>query len=421
MPSVALVTVGDELLLGQVVDTNSAWLGAELSARGITVGEILSVADRADAIQEAVQRGLAHHDVVITTGGLGPTKDDITKTIFAQLFSQGRLRRDEVVFGHIGALLAARGVVFNELNQAQADVPEGFVALENRTGTAPGLWYETQNGSLLIALPGVPFEMKELFEQQVAPRLEAKFGHSAAVHSTVLVYGLPESELAEKIAGWEHALPQEFKLAYLPNPRGIRLRLSAYGVVDKGAVERQVAEQFSALSTVIPEYYLGYEPTSLEAVVGALLLKKGATVATAESCTGGLIASRLTSVAGASAYVQGGVVAYSNQVKINTLGVKAAQIEQYGAVSQPVAVAMAAGVCAALGADYGVATSGVAGPSGGSAEKPVGTVCVAVADRWGGSWSVTKHFGQPREVCVARASSFALDALRHYLQQNFKQ
>lgn len=417
MPSVALVTVGDELLLGQVVDTNSAWLGAELSERGLTVTEILSVSDRADAIQEAVQRGLSRCDVVITTGGLGPTKDDITKLTFAKIFAEGRLIRNAAVCAHVEALLAARGVTFNELNQAQADVPEGFLALENRTGTAPGLWYEAPNGSVLIALPGVPFEMKELFEQQVAPRLDAKFGGSASVHSTILVYGLPESELAERIEPWESALPEEIKLAYLPNPRGIRLRLSAYGVVDKTLVERQVTEQFSALSALIPEYYLGYEPTSLEAVVGRLLLEKGATVAAAESCSGGLISSRLTSVAGASAYVQGGVTAYSNQVKINTLGVSPDQIEQYGAVSEPVARAMAAGVCAALGADYGVATSGIAGPSGGSVEKPIGTVCVAVADRWGGTWSTTKNFGQPREVCVHRASSFALNALRLYLQR----
>lgn len=417
MPSAALITVGDELLLGQVVDTNSAWLGAELSARGITVAEILSVADRSEAIQEAVERELGRHSVVITTGGLGPTKDDITKLTFARIFSNGRLYRDPVVFAHVERLLTERGVAFNELNQAQADVPEGFSALENRVGTAPGLWYEAKNGAVLVALPGVPFEMKELFALQVAPRLEQKFGGSAAVHSTVLVYGLPESELAQRIEAWENALPETIKLAYLPNPRGIRLRLSAYGVADKGAVEHEIEERFATLQTIIPQHYLGYEPTSLEQMVGELLAAKKATVAVAESCTGGTVCGRLTAVAGASGYVQGGVVAYANQVKINTLGVEPTLIEQYGAVSEPVARAMAAGVCRALNADYGVATSGLAGPTGGSAEKPVGTVCVAVADRWGGVWSATKNFGQPREVCVGRASSFALDALRTYLLQ----
>lgn len=415
MPSAALITVGDELLLGQVVDTNSAWLGAELSARGITVAEILSVADRADAIQEAVERELARHNVVITTGGLGPTKDDITKLTFAQIFSGGRLYRDQAVLAHVAQLLAERGVAFNALNQGQADVPEGFKALENRVGTAPGLWYDAPNGAVLVSLPGVPFEMKELFSLQVMPRLEQKLGSTAAVHSTVLIYGLPESELAQRIEEWENALPSEIKLAYLPNPRGIRLRLSAYGVADKGAVSQEIERQFSLLRTIVPEYFLGYEPTSLEEAVGTLLLEKGATVATAESCTGGSVSARLTSVAGASAYMQGGVVAYSNAAKIDLLNVDATLIEQYGAVSEPVARAMALGACAALGADYGVATSGIAGPTGGSAEKPVGTVCVAVADRWGGVWSATKNFGQPREVCIGRSASFALNALRQYL------
>ena len=415
MPRAALVTVGDELLLGQVVDTNSAWLGAALSAGGITVGEILSVSDRPDAIEEAVRRELAHFDVVLTTGGLGPTKDDITKTTLAKIFSAGRFFRDEKVFDRVRSMLSARGVAFNELNQGQADVPEGFLALENLVGTAPGLWYEHSNGSVLVCLPGVPFEMKELFEKQVMPRLTEKFGDAAAVHSTVLIYGLPESELAERIAEWESALPDGLKLAYLPNPRGIRLRLSAYGVENKKQTQEQIGLRWAELEKMIPELFLGLEPTSLEEAVGRLLTERGATVGVAESCTGGSVAARLTSVAGASGWVRGGVVAYSNEVKIGVLGVEAELIERYGAVSEEVVRAMARGAVRALGADYGIATSGVAGPTGGSAEKPVGTVCLGVADRWGGEWSVRRNFGQPREVCVSRSGSAALDGLRKYL------
>lgn len=409
MQSATIITIGDELLIGQVVDTNSAWIGRALSERGVAVRRRIAVADDLLDIEQALQQALNSSQVVIVTGGLGPTKDDITKHALASFFGVP-MYRDEAVFEHVRTLMATRGVEFNSLNQSQADVPSGFTALGNAVGTAPGLFRDT-GSALLFCLPGVPFEMKELLNDKVLPIIESKFSLQAVLHSTVLVYGLPESELAVAIAEWEDALPDFLKLAYLPNPGGIRLRLSAYGV-DRAQVEPLIAQQFEALRTIIPDYYLGYEPTSIEFALGAMLSERGANVAVAESCTGGTIAARLTANSGASAYFKGGVVAYDNTVKTNVLGVSPDLIASHGAVSAEVVEAMAVGVLRAMGSDYSIATSGVAGPTGGSDQKPVGTVWVAVAERDGAVHSYCKNFGEPRSVCIDRSSSFAINALR---------
>lgn len=408
MQSVAIITVGDELLIGQVVDTNSAWIGSTLSEIGITVTNINSVADRAQAIEQALSHALANYSVVIMTGGLGPTKDDITKHTVARFFDVP-LVRDMAVYDHVKTLLALRGVEFNELNQGQADMPQGFTALHNAVGTAPGLFRDT-GSTLLFCLPGVPFEMKQLLLEQVVPRIRSKFTLPDVVHSTALVYGLPESELAIRIESWESALPDFLHLAYLPNPSGIRLRLSAYGV-DRTKVAPMIEERFAALAQIIPDEFLGMEPTSLDTAVGRLLCERGAMVAVAESCTGGAIAARFTARAGSSAYFAGGVVAYSNDIKINVLKVDSELISRYGAVSEQVVRAMALGVQRLTGAAYAIATSGIAGPDGGSAEKPVGTVWVAVATGEGVR-SVVRNFGSPRSVCIDRTVSFAIDMLR---------
>lgn len=411
MQSVAIITIGDELLIGQVVDTNSAWIGSRMAENGLAVKDIHSVSDTSEAIAEALDRTLGRFDVVITTGGLGPTKDDITKHTLARYFGLD-MERDEAVFAHVCALMAARGVEFNALNQSQADLPRGFTALHNAVGTAPGIFYESR-GTLLFSLPGVPFEMKSLLQDEVLPIIDQKLSRQSVLHRTVLVYGLPESELAARIEAWEGALPDFLHLAYLPNPGGIRLRLSAYGV-DSALIDPIIDERFAELRTLIPQYVVGVWPTSIEAQVGRLLAERGAYVATAESCTGGEIAARITAVAGASCYFKGGVVAYSNEAKIDILGVDSSLIDTYGAVSHEVVGAMAVGARRVLGVDYAIATSGIAGPGGGSTEKPVGTVCIAVA----GPDSVEtfrKNFGQPRTVCIERASSFALNALRNCL------
>lgn len=414
MQNATIITIGDELLIGQVVDTNSAWIGSTLSDHGMAVRERLAVADSLPDIQEALSRALSRSDVVIVTGGLGPTKDDITKHAVASFFGV-TMHRDEEVFDHVRSLMAARGVEFNALNQGQADLPDGFSALHNAVGTAPGLFRDT-GSALLFCLPGVPFEMKELFTNNVLPIIESRFALQSVLHSTVLVYGLPESELAVAIAKWEEALPDYLKLAYLPNPRGIRLRLSAYGV-DRAVVEPIIDDRFTALRTIIPDHYLGYEPTSIEAAVGELLTQRAASVAVAESCTAGTIAARFAANAGASAYFKGGVVAYDNTVKTNVLRVASDLISTHGAVSAEVVEAMATGVIEAIDTDYAIATSGIAGPTGGSELKPVGTVWVAVAERGGAVRSYCKNFGQPRSVCIDRSSSFAINALRLLLQR----
>ena len=335
-----IITIGDELLIGQVVDTNSAWLGSTLGDDGIKVIQITSVQDHAAQIVQAVNDALSRADIVLMTGGLGPTKDDITKKTLAEMFGM-KLVRNEQVYEMVGKQLALRGIAFTELNQGQALVPDGCTVLPNRNGTAPGMWFE-RDGKVLISMPGVPFEMKALVKDEVLPRLRKHFALDANVHRTIITFGLAESILADTIASWEEALPPYLHLAYLPSALCIRLRLSAYEI-DRQKAEQEIESQIEKLSKVIPHYIIGSEDDSLESVTGTLLKTRGETLATAESCTGGNIAHRFTAMPGASEYFKGGVVAYSNEVKIALLGVDPESLNRYGAVSQSVAEQMAEG------------------------------------------------------------------------------
>ncbi len=422
MVSVELITVGDELLIGQVIDTNSAWIGRELGRIGAQVDRIVSVHDTAADIGDAVGAALERADVVIMTGGLGPTKDDITKKTLADLFGM-RLVRDPDVFEHVRRMTAERGVEFNELNQAQASVPEGCTVLPNRVGTAPGMMFSRPGGAgdrekLLFSLPGVPFEMKELVSEQVVPIVKRHFSLRSVVHRTMITFGLAESAMALAIAPWEEALPGWLHLAYLPNARGIRLRLSAYDV-DETSATAEIEARFAALREYIAPYMLGYEPSSVESAVAALLRERGRTLAVAESCTGGSISARITVLAGASEYYLGGVTSYSNEAKARLLGVSVPDIERFGAVSETVARQMAAGALERFGADYAVSTTGVAGPGGGTPEKPVGTVWMAIA--WRTEKGETKtsarlmRFSELREQNIERAATHALNMLRLHL------
>ncbi len=404
----AIITVGDEILLGQIVDTNSAHIATELADIGVRVEEIRSVSDSKVAIGEAVSEMLRLYDVVIMTGGLGPTKDDITKRTLAELFGV-EMVRDEASFQHIKEFLEPRGVVFNELNQAQADIPEGFEALLNKLGTAPGLFYNS-GGHLLFCLAGVPFEMKALLAESVIPRIGELFSLGKVVRHTVMVFGIPESELALKISEWEDALPEYLKLAYLPNPAGIRLRLTATG----GGSMDEIRVQFELLKGIIPEYYLGDYPTSIEEQVARLLVERGESLAVAESCTGGKIASKCTMLSGASEWFVGSVTSYCNSVKQGVLGVSSQSLDEHGAVSHEVVRQMACGVRERLGSTYGLATSGIAGPGGATAEKSLGDIFIALSTERGvRSWH--RNFGQPRTVFIERASSAALNYLREEL------
>lgn len=403
-----IITIGDELLIGQVVDTNSAWLGSTLGDDGIKVIQITSVQDHAAQIVQAVNDALSRADIVLMTGGLGPTKDDITKKTLAEMFGM-KLVRNEQVYEMVGKQLALRGIAFTELNQGQALVPDGCTVLPNRNGTAPGMWFE-RDGKVLISMPGVPFEMKALVKDEVLPRLRKHFALDANVHRTIITFGLAESILADTIASWEEALPPYLHLAYLPSALCIRLRLSAYEI-DRQKAEQEIESQIEKLSKVIPHYIIGSEDDSLESVTGTLLKTRGETLATAESCTGGNIAHRFTAMPGASEYFKGGVVAYSNEVKIALLGVDPESLNRYGAVSQSVAEQMAGGVRRATGATYGISTTGIAGPTGGTPEKPVGTVWMAVATP-NGVFSRRMVFGSVRSQNIERASSNCINLLR---------
>lgn len=410
-----IITIGDEILIGQIVDTNSVSIARRLNAAGIVVHEKCSIGDDREEIMAAIRRAEASSQVIILTGGLGPTKDDITKKTLAELFHCG-MRFDEGVARHVEQMLAERGIAFNALNRSQAEVPTACTVLHNAHGTAPGMWFE-EAGRVIVSLPGVPFEMEHLMEDEVMPRLKAHFALHANIHRTMITAGLPESMLAARIEQWEDALPENIKLAYLPAPNIVRLRLSAYDAEDGEAMRQQIDAEFEKLYKIIPEHIVGFENATMQELVHKILIERGLTLSTAESCTGGTIASRFTAMAGASAYFLGGVVAYANEAKRDILGVNYDDITHYGAVSEQVVRQMAEGARRITGADYAIATSGIAGPAGGSAEKPVGTVWMAVATPTQ-TIATLRNCGTDRGQIINRASAYAIEMLYNQLKQN---
>ncbi|MDE5623892.1 MAG: competence/damage-inducible protein A [Alistipes sp.] len=410
----SVITIGDEILIGQIVDTNSVSIARHLNSAGIVVREKVSIGDDREQIVATLARSLAASQVVILTGGLGPTKDDITKKTLAEMFGS-ELVCDPVVSVHVERMLTARGIEFNSLNRSQAFVPAGCTVLFNAHGTAPGMWFEHE-GRIVVSLPGVPFEMEHLMHDEVMPRLKARFALKSIVHRTLITSGLAESMLAARIEPWENALPPYLKLAYLPNPGAVRLRLSAYEVEGE-SVACEIERQFETLRAMIPEYVVGYETASVQELIHHALTAAGRTLAVAESCTGGTIAARFTAMPGASAYFRCGVVSYSNEAKTDLLGVDPDAIRRFGAVSEQVARQMAEGVRRVAGADFAVATTGIAGPAGGTDEKPVGTVWMAVASPRG-TVAVCRQCGTDRGQIIDRAASFAIALLREELSEN---
>ena len=409
-----IITIGDEILIGQILDTNSRYISQALNRLGIVVAERTSVGDNAEQIVSTLDRALAATDVVIITGGLGPTKDDITKHTLARYFGS-ELVYNEQVAEFVRELLARRGIDFNELNRGQAMVPACCTVLHNAHGTAPGMWFE-QDDKVVISLPGVPFEMVHLIDDIVVPKLRERFDLKAIVHRTMITSGIAESILAERIAAWEDALPEMLHLAYLPAPNIVRLRLSAYEV-DGASVEAIIDNQFELLRKIIPEAIVGFEDATVEQLVHNALIANKKTLSVAESCTGGAIAQKFTAMAGASAYFHAGVVAYSNEAKADILGVNADDIARYGAVSEQVAIQMAEGVRRVGKSDYGISTTGIAGPTGGSAEKPVGTVWIGIATPKG-AFAVLKNCGTDRGQIVQRATAYAIQLLQNNFDFN---
>jgi nicotinamide-nucleotide amidase len=405
-----IISIGDELLVGQVVNTNATWMAQQLHEIGIPVRQITAIADDAGEITAAFDTAFAQSDVILVTGGLGPTKDDITKYTLCSYFNT-ELVFHQPTFENLKKLFAARGwgVGIGELNRKQAEVPANCTPLNNHHGTAPGMWFE-KDGKILVSLPGVPFEMEAIMEEYILPRLASKDNQRVVAHKTIQTHGIGESLLSEMISEWEDHLPENIKLAYLPQPGLIRLRLTGYGK-SKEKILKEIDARISTLQKLIPDLIFGYGDDTLEQVVGRLLREKHMTVSTAESCTGGFLAHLITSVPGASDYFQGSVIAYSNEVKRTSLGVSDESLKQFGAVSEQVVKEMARGARQIFNTDFAISISGIAGPDGGTIEKPVGTVWIAVASKTG----VTPQkfmFGEHRGRNIRRAALAALNLLR---------
>ncbi len=406
-----IIAIGDELLIGQIVNTNATWIAQRLNELGISVVRMTTVADEREAIRAGVQEGMQRCDLVLITGGLGPTKDDITKHTLAELFGM-ELAFHEQSFANIERLFASFGRVADERYRVQAAMPVGATVLINTTGTASGMWFE-QGGKIVVSMPGVPREMQYLMQAEVLPRLLERGGLPVIVHRTLQTMGKGETDLSDMLEELEtKMLPAYIKLAYLPDTvlGRVRLRLTGRGA-DKAALEREIDDLQAYMLRVLGTYCYAVGEQSIEEAVGLLLLERGATLGSAESCTGGNIARRITALSGCSAYFQGSAVVYSNELKMRMLGVKAETLDEYGAVSEQTVSEMAKGVLERLGTDYAVATSGIAGPGGGRPDKPVGTIWVAVASK-NEIRSRRLQLGNDRHRNVELASSTVLNMLR---------
>lgn len=413
----AIVTIGDEILIGQIVDTNSGFIAKSLNKIGIEVNEMLSISDDKTHILDTLSNLQNKFDLVIITGGLGPTKDDITKKTLCEYMGDTLVYNDQVL-NHVTQLIEGffkRPIT--QINKDQALVPSKCEVLFNQVGTAPGMWMEKER-TVFVSLPGVPFEMKYLIENEVIPKLIKKFDRPYIIHQTLLTYGVGESLLAERIENWEDNLPEFIKLAYLPNPGRVRLRLSARGK-DEEVLKKALEEQINLLKPQIEDCLVGLDDDeSLEFVLGKLLSSKRFTISTAESCTGGKIASVITSVSGSSTYFKGSVVSYATQAKEDVLEIPSQIIQENSVVSAPVAKAMALSAKKIFKTDFAIATTGNAGPNKGDAAAEVGTVFIGIATPKG-VFSEEFNFGQPREKVIDRAVNKGLELIYKEILKNY--
>lgn len=411
-----IITIGDEILIGQIVDTNSAFMAKELNKIGVQVYQITSVQDDKTHILEALKNAQNNADLVLLTGGLGPTKDDITKQTLCEFFDDTLVENAEVL-AHVTVLFKDRlGRDPLPANLLQAMVPSKALVLPNEHGTAPGIWLEKEN-TVFVSMPGVPYEMKHLLIDEVFPRVLKKFNRPFIYHKTLLTYGMGESEVAKRIEAWEDALPPDIKLAFLPSLGKVRLRLSSKGTNEK-VLLKSVNDQMDVLYELLADIAVGYEDeTSIEQRIGALLVEKGHTLSLAESCTGGAIASQITANAGASAYFKGGIVPYETALKTTLLGVNADLIATKNVVSIPVSEAMALQATKVFGTEYAIATTGIAGPTKGDGEDEVGTVCIAIASPHG-VISKKFSFGTSRERVITKAVNKAFELLLKEILKN---
>ena len=411
-----VVTIGDEILIGQIVDTNSGFIAKSLDKIGVEIHEMISISDNKNHILETFSKLQNQVDLVVITGGLGPTKDDITKHTFCEYF-EDKLVRNEAVEKHVIDLIErAMKRPASQMNKDQALVPSKCIVLHNQVGTAPGMWMKKEN-TVYISLPGVPYEMKYIVENEIIPKIVKEYERPYIIHKTIMTYGQGESLVAERIENWENNLPEFIKLAYLPSPGRVRLRLSARGT-DKEFLEQKIAKNVLSLSKIIGDIIVGFDgDETIEVILGRLLLDKKMTLATAESCTGGKIAQVITSVSGASKYFKGSVVSYATETKISVLGLSEQLIKEHSVVSFEVAKAMAIAVKKLMKSDYAIATTGNSGPTKGDGKAEIGTVFIAIATP---TEVIVEEFdfGQPREKVIDRAVNKAFEMLQKEILKN---
>ncbi len=411
---VEIVTIGDELLIGQVVDTNSAWIGQQINLAGFSVNRITSVSDNEQEILSILKETTERSAIVLITGGLGPTRDDITKKCLCEFFNT-KLILNQDVLADIQSFLKGRVAQINQLNHDQALVPENCTVIRNPIGTAPIMWFNYNKG-VVVSMPGVPSEMKLAMEMEIIPRIKKTFINQAILHKTVHIFNIPEAVLAEKLTLWEDNIPSCIKVAYLPSPGKIRLRLTGKGT-DSILLQNHINKAINDLYSIVGENIYGFDDEQVEASLLKLLLNKESTLSCAESCSGGYMAHLLTTVAGASKVFKGSAVAYANEIKSGLLGVSNTDIETFGAVSCQVVEQMALGACKTFNTHYAIATSGIAGPSGGTEEKPVGTVWIA----WAGNGKVISQkfqFGNNRQRTIIRTAEAGIILLKQFIENN---
>ncbi|MFN7115647.1 MAG: competence/damage-inducible protein A [Saprospiraceae bacterium] len=414
---VQIVTVGDEILIGQIIDTNSAWMGQQLNLIGARVVKKTAIGDVHDEITAAITEGFANADIVLMTGGLGPTKDDITKKAIADYFGVA-MQLHQPTYDQIKRFFEKLGrQIPEDALQTQCLMPTNATLLTNKMGTAPGMWFEHEN-KVLVSMPGVPYEMEYLMENEVLPRLKARFPGKPIAHRTLLTVGEGESNIAKRIENFENSLPANIKLAYLPAMGQVRLRLTGTGA-EEMELHNLLDTKAKELEGLIPELVFGYGDVLLEQAIGEMLRVRQLTFGTAESCTGGYVAHRITSIPGSSDYFQGSIVSYSNELKMKLLNVNAATLEQYGAVSEQTVTEMVQGALDTLNVDVALAISGIAGPGGGTPEKPVGLVWLAIGNR---STIKTRKVqsGRDRLKNIQYSGTMALNLIRQFLQETYK-
>lgn len=407
-----VVSIGDELLIGQTINTNAGWMGKELNKIGVEVTEVLTISDKGDAIKSALDYASVRASIVLLTGGLGPTKDDITKKVFADYFNVPLVENKEAL-EHVENFFKRYKRPMLPINRLQALVPKECTMLLNKVGTAPGMWME-KNNTVFVSMPGVPYEMKYLMEYEVFPRVIERFNLPVIVHKTMMTLGLGESYIAEEIRDIENNLPEHVKIAYLPSPGLVKLRLTARGE-QKNILEETIDHLFDQIEAKVSAEVYAREEVSVEEVLGTKLLEKGCTISTAESCTTGALAARIASVSGASRYFIGSTVAYANNVKKTLLGVTDNTLSTHGAVSQECVEQMALGAQKMFGTDYAIATSGIAGPTGGSEEKPIGTVWIGIATPHG-VVSERYQMGKIRDRVVEKTILTALGKMLSFMK-----